>query len=70
MSEHSGGSSDPTQGLPGGELTDSELGNLAALDKFPHRSTRYRSTEEYKEVLDLVGKISDYSLYNAALLHV
>lgn len=52
------------------EISDARADDLEALDALFHRSARYRSTEEYKQFLDFVGKISGYSPYNAALLHI
>lgn len=56
--------------FPAADRSEEELDDLDALDALFHRSVRYRGTEEYKRFLDFVGKISNYSPYNAALLHV
>jgi len=45
-------------------------GEVAALSQLFRRSVRYRRADEYKRFLDFVGKFSQYSPYNAALLHV
>jgi hypothetical protein len=43
---------------------------VAALTRLFRRSARYCHAEEYKRFLDFVGRFSQYSPYNAALLHV
>lgn len=53
-----------------GEFVGADADDLEALDALFRRSDRYRSTEEYRNLLDFVGKLFDYSPYNAALLHV
>lgn len=70
MSDLSTDPGSPPDGLPQSDLSEAEIDDLAALDALFHRSARYRSTREYKKFLDFVGRISDYSPYNAALLHV
>lgn len=70
MSDLSTDPGSPPDGLPQSDLSEAEIDDLSALDALFHRSARYRSTGEYKKFLDFVGRISDYSPYNAALLHV
>lgn len=52
------------------QAEDSNTEDLEALDALFRRSARYRSTGEYKRFLDFVSRITNYSPYNAALLHV
>ena len=55
---------------PPTEEESQDPGEVAALSQLFRRSVRYRRAEEYKRFLDFVGKFSQYSPYNAALLHV
>lgn len=52
------------------KIGDAETDDLEALDELFHRSARYRHAEEYKKFLDFIGRLSNYSPYNCALLHV
>ena len=59
---------------PSEERSDTEKSEgereVAALTRLFRRSARYCHAEEYKRFLDFVGRFSQYSPYNAALLHV
>ena len=75
MSSTSSPRTSPSESSRGPEPVETEpvepdADDLEALDALFHRAKEYRRTKEYKNFLDFVGRLSKYSPYNNALLHV
>ena len=52
------------------ELFDDEMRTRSSLDELLHESRMYKSSKDYKELLDFVVRLRNFAPFNAMLLHM